>query len=273
MAKRGMVSNLNYDGENVDYDDFYKAFGYDAAMNISDNVQQAHVIQYCLSGKALRLYNSMTDRVFLESVLQLNTKSGESIASFAKDLERLVDKDLPGLDGTVKTKLLKSRLVSSVPENTKDFLELLSDRTLGELIIISENQVAYKSVVPGQFSQEIKYKAVFDFDKNAIRLSDDSIRNQIYYPVEVKARSEFLVEVETDTKEKSVLFEPEKHKIDDLNKDVDWASSVDIVSDNGKIVSIINVSDTDLKIESGAVIGRWEETEVIDEEPEERNRV
>ena len=80
---------------------------------------------------------------------------GESLASFARDLEKLVDKGLPGLDVTVKSKLLKARLVSSVPETTKTFLELIADKKWSELIVIFENQVDFKSVLPGQFKQEI----------------------------------------------------------------------------------------------------------------------
>ncbi|RMZ96863.1 hypothetical protein BpHYR1_020030, partial [Brachionus plicatilis] len=66
------------------------------------------------------------------------------------------DKGLPGLDVTVKSKLLKARLVSSVPETTKTFLELIADKKWSELIEIFENQVDYKSVLPGQFKQEIE---------------------------------------------------------------------------------------------------------------------
>ncbi|RNA17154.1 hypothetical protein BpHYR1_004122 [Brachionus plicatilis] len=44
MAKPGMGSNLNYDGENVDFDEFYKAFGYDSAMYGWDSIQQAAVL-------------------------------------------------------------------------------------------------------------------------------------------------------------------------------------------------------------------------------------
>ena len=113
MAKRGMGSNLNYDGENVDYDEFYKAFGYDAAMYGWDSVQQAAVIMYCLSGKALRVYNSMynsiidwTDRkdigrifaklketcfkpteYYLNMFCSRALNPSETLASFARDLD------------------------------------------------------------------------------------------------------------------------------------------------------------------------------------------
>ncbi|RNA04946.1 hypothetical protein BpHYR1_006452 [Brachionus plicatilis] len=56
------------------------------------------------------------------------------------------------------------------PENTKNFLESLSDKTWGELITIFENQVDYKSVVPGQFSQEIVI--------NRVEQRQGSIRNE-----------------------------------------------------------------------------------------------
>ena len=162
-----MGSNLNYDGDNVDYDEFYKAFGYDAAMYGWDSVQQAAVIMYCLSGKALRVYNSMSEterkdigRIFAKlketcfkpTEYYLNLfysralNSSETLASFARDLERLVDKGLPGLEANVKSKLLKARLVSCVPETTKTFLELLSDKNWAELIVIFENQVDYRTM-------------------------------------------------------------------------------------------------------------------------------
>ena len=80
---------------------------------------------------------------------------GETLASFARDLERLVDKGLPGLEANVKSKLLKARLVSCVPETTKTFLEPLSDKNLAEFIVRFENQVNYRTVIPVHFSQEV----------------------------------------------------------------------------------------------------------------------
>ncbi|CAF0896871.1 unnamed protein product [Brachionus calyciflorus] len=121
-----MGSNLNYDGDNVDYDEFYKAFGYDAAMYGLDSVQQAASVE-----------------------------SRRNIGKFARDLGRLVDKGLPGLEANVKSKLLNARLVSCVPETTKTFSELLSDKNWALLIVIFENQVDYRTVIPGHLSQEV----------------------------------------------------------------------------------------------------------------------
>ncbi|CAF0846861.1 unnamed protein product [Brachionus calyciflorus] len=135
MVKRRMGSNLNYDDDNVDYDEFYKAFGYDAAMYVWDRFQQAEVIMFCLSGKALIVYKSVSEadrndigRIFAKlketcfkpTEYYLNLfytralNPGETLASFARDLERFVDKDLPGLEANIKSKLLKARLVSCV---------------------------------------------------------------------------------------------------------------------------------------------------------------
>ncbi len=58
MARRG--ANLVFDGENMLFDEFYNAFGYDAVMYMWDEAQQARAIMFCFAGKAKEKYQSLS---------------------------------------------------------------------------------------------------------------------------------------------------------------------------------------------------------------------
>ncbi|CAF0944553.1 unnamed protein product, partial [Brachionus calyciflorus] len=90
--------------------------------------------------------------------------------------------------------------------------------------------------------------------------------------VKLKARSEILLEVKVDTKNKQVLFEPASNYSGDLDKGIIWSRNVGTVSEKGKlVVSMMNVLNSEATVEPGTTDGEWEETEIVeDAEPEEK---
>ena len=166
----GNRRTVTYDGENDDFDEFINAFGYDAAIVGWTDEEQAKNLRYCLVGKALREYQNLTatnskatmtevvahlkkvcakpTELYLNKFYTRIMEPGESIAKYCISIQNLLDKGLPGLDKSHREQMLKARLIAVVPENVKNFLELLGDRSWNELMVIFEKQTDYRLVVP-----------------------------------------------------------------------------------------------------------------------------
>ena len=62
------------------------------------------------------------------SVFNRNLNQGETIASFCTVIQEYLDDELAKFDEYARDQLLISRLISNVPENVKNFLELMSNK-------------------------------------------------------------------------------------------------------------------------------------------------
>ncbi|CAF1093786.1 unnamed protein product [Brachionus calyciflorus] len=78
-------------------------------------------------------------------------KHEEKISTFCYEIEKLIDKGLPRLDEENRTRMLRSRLLSAVPETIKNYLELLSDKKWPEIVQIFDKTVDYKEIYQGKF--------------------------------------------------------------------------------------------------------------------------
>lgn len=166
------MNNLVYDGESSSFDEFGAAFKYDAINYGWDEAKQIQAIKLCLVAKAKKFFQELTntEKASIKSVLEklkkscvkspeyyLNLfysrqlKSDEKISTFCYEIEKLIDKGLPGLDDENRTRMLRSRLLSAVPENIKNYLELLSDKKWSEIVGIFDKSVDYKEIYQGQF--------------------------------------------------------------------------------------------------------------------------
>lgn len=125
-------------------------------------------LKYCLVGRALKEYNSVASskktmaemtahirkacskptELYLNKFYSILQEPGESVAKYCLSIQTLLDKGLPGLEKTHREQMLKARLITVVPENVKNFLELLGDRSWDELVAIFEKQTDYRLVVP-----------------------------------------------------------------------------------------------------------------------------
>ena len=134
---------------------FKNTFLLDAeALRWSDS-QQARTIRLYLSEKALKTYESLDssyqkdlDKIF-EALKKACSKSpqyylnlffnrklnhGETITSFCTAIQKCPDDALSKVDEYTRDQLLISRLISNVPENVKNFLELMSYKSWKELV-------------------------------------------------------------------------------------------------------------------------------------------
>ena len=148
--KRSLGSNIVFDGESADYEDLRNAFGYDTVMYGWTKEQQAKAIKFCLTGKARKCFDQMSDddkknidtifdklksicfkapEFYLNLFYSRVLKPDQSIRKFCHELQKLLERGMPVLDETVKGKMLRARLISSVPEHVKNFLELMTDKT------------------------------------------------------------------------------------------------------------------------------------------------
>lgn len=174
MLKRGMGNNLAYDGESGCYDDFVSAFKYDCIIYGWDIKKQAEAIEFCLVGKAKKAFDQMqaVDKEDIKKILDtlkgkcikspeyyLNLfysrqlKQDEKIGDFCHDIERLLDKGMPGLELNGRSRMLMSRLVSTVPSHIKSFLELQSDKSWSDIVSVFDKSVDYKEMYTGNFQQ------------------------------------------------------------------------------------------------------------------------
>ncbi|CAF1093114.1 unnamed protein product [Brachionus calyciflorus] len=117
--RRGIGNNLVYDGENGTFDEFEAAFKYDCIIYNWNDAQKIEAIQICLTGKVKKLFEQMTetDKALIKSIFEklkrgcvksaeyyLNLfysrqlKHEEKISTFCYEIEKLIDKGLPGLD-------------------------------------------------------------------------------------------------------------------------------------------------------------------------------
>lgn len=92
--------------------------------------------------KALRSKCVETPEVYLNEFFERKMKPGERINTYCQALEKLLDK--AGISGDSREKLLSSRLISQVPLDVKNFMELMSDKSWKDLVHIFENQTDYK---------------------------------------------------------------------------------------------------------------------------------
>ncbi|CAF0881342.1 unnamed protein product [Brachionus calyciflorus] len=96
--------------------------------------------------KALNAGCKKSPDFYLNLFYARTLKQDESIATFCHEIEGLLSKDMPGLEKAFKSSLLRARLISNVPENVKNFMELLSDKSWKELFTIFDKSVDYKSI-------------------------------------------------------------------------------------------------------------------------------
>lgn len=151
-----------FDGENGDVETFIKDFSYEAELYGLDVEAQARTIVHCLSGKALVAYKTLNDTEkkdielikkklretcvlspehYLNKFHNRTLGPNEKIGQFCRALEGLLDK--AKCTGDMRETLLRWRLISVVPESTRQFMELLSDKSWDELVTIFEKQTDY----------------------------------------------------------------------------------------------------------------------------------
>lgn len=167
-----MGNNLVYDGESGSFDEFEAAFKYDCIIYGWDDRKQVAAIELCLVGKAKKLFSQIeeADKNDIKKILEclkrgcvkspeyyLNLfyskqlKPDQKISDFCYEIEKLMDKALPNLDEDNRTRMLRSRLLSAVPEHIKSYLELLSDKKWKEIVAIFDKSVDYKEIYQGSF--------------------------------------------------------------------------------------------------------------------------
>jgi hypothetical protein len=80
-------------------------------------------------------------------------------------VQGLLEKGLPGLEKTIRDKLLRSRLLAVAPVNLKNFLEMLSDRSWDDVVNILDKSNDYKLISLPQCQKEavslVSYKRQF----------------------------------------------------------------------------------------------------------------
>ena len=165
------IQYATYSGDN-DFKVFKNTFLLDAEAFGWSHLQQAWTIRLYLSGKALKTYESLDssdqkdfDKIF-EALKKACSKSpqyylnmffnrklnqGETIASFCTAIQEYLDDALPKVDEYTRDQLLISRLISNVPENVKNFLELMSDKLWKEPVIIFDKSMDNKKLVAQRF--------------------------------------------------------------------------------------------------------------------------
>ncbi|RNA13898.1 hypothetical protein BpHYR1_036576 [Brachionus plicatilis] len=147
MARKGAYQS--FDGENMSYDEFFNAFGYDSVI-----------------GKAKEAYQSMraNDKNNIETIFKVlkeiavkpashylnifNTKTmkpGEKLAKYCRELEVLLNKAMPGLQQTFKEQLLKDKVIKSVAATNKLLLELVVDKKWNEIVAQCEKRGEHES--------------------------------------------------------------------------------------------------------------------------------
>ena len=163
MAMR-MTNIPIYDG-GKDIDDFLTVFGYESEMYGWDAEARARAIKLCLKGKALAVYNDLDEtkkaniaeiekalragcvqppEVYFSEFYNRTLRPGEKLGEYCRALEKLVDKACPGCEERVRSSMLRSRLISVVPNDVKNFMELINDKTWSELVKIFEDQNEYR---------------------------------------------------------------------------------------------------------------------------------
>ena len=149
MSAKKSLGKLSYDGESDDFESFQNQFEYDSLMFSWSETDQVKAIKFCIVGKAKRYYNELRDddkkdinkimkklkeslakapEFYLNLFSTRQLKPGESISSFCHSVQSLLDR-MPGLKKTSRDRLLGSRLIAIAPENLKNFLEILNDRS------------------------------------------------------------------------------------------------------------------------------------------------
>ncbi|CAF0975863.1 unnamed protein product [Brachionus calyciflorus] len=187
-----MFSNgrLQFNGESKDVDNFIKLFIYESLMFNWDRAAQVRAIECCLVGKALQIFNnlSQSQKTDIDEIIKalksgckkspdfyLNLfyartlKPDESIATFCHEIEGLLWKGMPGLEEASKSSLLRARFFANIPENVKNFMELLSDKSWKELVTIFDKSVDYKSI-----STKVDDEAVLVNKLNAVSFKSQS---------------------------------------------------------------------------------------------------
>lgn len=176
-SKRPVGNMLVFDGETEgEIDEFFNNFALEAMMFGWSEAEQAKAIRYCLKGKArrymleldetqqadikeiekkLRSCLSKAPEFYLNQFYKREVRGGESISSFCHCVQGLLEKGLPGLEKTIRDKLLRSRLLAVAPENLKNFLEMLSDRSWDEVVSILDKSNDYKLISSSQSQEEV----------------------------------------------------------------------------------------------------------------------
>ncbi|RNA38597.1 hypothetical protein BpHYR1_004818 [Brachionus plicatilis] len=109
--KRGIGNNLLYDGETGTFDEFEAAFKYDGIIYGWNEEQKIEAIQVCLTGKAKKQYEQMseTEKSSIKTILEklkkgcvkspeyylnlfysIQLKPEEKIANFCYEIEKLI---------------------------------------------------------------------------------------------------------------------------------------------------------------------------------------
>ncbi|RNA29077.1 hypothetical protein BpHYR1_038437 [Brachionus plicatilis] len=141
MLKRGMGNNVAYEGERGCYDEFVAAFRYNCIIYGWDTKKQAEAIEFCLVGMAKKAYD------------QMQAADKEDIKKILDTKAIILDKGMPGLEPNGRSRMLMSRLVSTVPSHIKSFLELQSDKSWSDIVSVFDKSVDYKEMYTGYFQQ------------------------------------------------------------------------------------------------------------------------
>ncbi|RNA18795.1 hypothetical protein BpHYR1_045197 [Brachionus plicatilis] len=120
--RRGMVNNLVYDGESGSFDEFEAAFKYDRIIYGWDDRKQNAAIELCLLGKAKKLGCVKSPEYHLNLFYSKQLKPDQKISDFCYEIEKLMDKALPNLDEDNRTRMLRSRLITTNYQLTKGYV-------------------------------------------------------------------------------------------------------------------------------------------------------
>ena len=106
--------------------------------------------------KKLKDCSARAPEYYLNLFYARKLRTNETIAAFCHDIQCTLEKGMPGINESTKFQLLKARLISVVPENVKNFLELLADKKWDEIVAIFDKSTDYKVIVPDEFNHEIE---------------------------------------------------------------------------------------------------------------------
>ncbi|CAF1017288.1 unnamed protein product [Brachionus calyciflorus] len=119
--------------------------------------------------KALKAGCKKSPDFYLNLFYARKLKPDESIATYCHEIEGLLSKGMPGLEEASKSSLLRARLIANVPENVKNFMELLSDKSWKKLVTIFYKSVDYKWI-----STKVDDEAVLVNKLNAVSFKSQS---------------------------------------------------------------------------------------------------
>jgi len=203
---RSFGNQVIYDGEG-EFKSFKNAFMYDSLLFGWKEEQQVLAIEYCLKGKALKVFKSLDDSkrksltdifkaleekcskspdYYLNLFYLRKMNANETIASYCYAIQELLERAMPSLNEEDKEKFLKARLIANVPEHVKTYLEMLSDKSWRELCDIFNKSVDYKNMENREPDMEIKSevsvaKAAVSYSNNNNNSNKAKFSGECYY--------------------------------------------------------------------------------------------